>query len=219
MGNPLLIAVDGPAASGKGTLARRVAEHLGAVYLDTGKLYRAVGYALIKSGKNVDAAADFDSDSAKYAASSAENLDISALNNQDLSLEEVGRAASFVSAIPAVRKALLKFQRDVAKNPKGAVIDGRDIGTVVCPEANPKFFITASLETRAKRRFIELQKRDNGVIYDSVLQDLKARDERDSKRKISPLKPANDAIHIDTSNMSIDDVFNKVLSVILSSTS
>lgn len=214
---PLVIAIDGPAASGKGSLARRLAKHFGAEHLDTGKLYRLVGLKLIESGENVEAAREENSKPSKRAIEIAKKLHLSEIDSQDLGTEEIGKAASIVSAIPEVRAALLEFQRKVAASKNGAVLDGRDIGTVVCPDADLKFFITANIETRAERRYKELQKQGNDVIYTSVLEDLKGRDERDSARKISPLRPAIDAICVDTTNLNVDEVFVKVLKKIESS--
>jgi len=216
---PLLIAIDGPAASGKGTLARRLAEHLGCIYLDTGKLYRAVGVKLISSGADVDSAADFDSDAALQAISIAKTLRPSELFSLSLNDEGTGKAASLVAAIPDVRSALLTLQKECAADTQGAVLDGRDIGTVVCPNADVKFFITADIETRTRRRFKELQKTDKSIIYESVLQDLQRRDARDSSRQTAPLKIAEDAIVIDTTTMNMEQVFEKVLTAVLSSAS
>lgn len=213
---PLIIAIDGPAASGKGSVGRKLAKHLGYVYLDTGKLYRLVGWKALQEGLDMEAMRDVHSQEAGKAAFLASAIKINEINAPNLSLEEVGNAASVVSAIPGVRQALLAFQREVAASPKGAVLDGRDIGTVVCPGADFKFYITAAVETRAERRFKELQKQDDTVIYRSVLQDLQRRDERDRTRAMSPLKPAQDAIRIDTTAMNLEEVFKKVLSMVLS---
>lgn len=204
---PLVVAIDGPAASGKGTLARRLAEHFGLEYLDTGSLYRAVGMKLIYGGK--------DPSDKKAAVEAAKNIDADDLANPRLRQERIGQAASIVSAFPEVRQALLEFQRNFAKGKKGAVLDGRDIGTVVCPDADFKFFITATLYARAKRRHKELQGQGYEVVFDSVLEDLRERDERDEKRAIAPLKAASDATVIDTSEMDISSVFQKVCSSIL----
>lgn len=209
---PLLIAIDGTAASGKGSLARRIAEFYNLSYLDTGKIYRSVGFKLLSNGLKPDDIASPENLSKVIEIS--KKIKVNDLKNSNLDTEEVGRAASIASAIPEVRSHLLDFQRKYAKSVKGAVLDGRDIGTVVCPEADFKLFITASLPTRAKRRFNELQSKGKEVIYESVFNDLKERDERDSKRKISPLVPAKGAIKIDTSHLNIDEVFNKVISII-----
>jgi 3-phosphoshikimate 1-carboxyvinyltransferase len=203
---PLIVAIDGPAASGKGTLARRIAEHFGLDYLDTGSLYRAVGMKLVYSGKD-----PHDREEAMHAA---EAIDAEDLANPRLRQERIGQAASIVSAYPEVRGALLEFQRNFAKGKKGAVLDGRDIGTVVCPNAQFKFFITATLYARAKRRHRELQGEGIEVVFESVLEDLRERDERDEKRAIAPLKPAADAIIMDTSTLDASEVFAKACAII-----
>jgi len=203
----LLIAIDGTAASGKGSLARRIADFYDLSYLDTGKIYRAVGLKILKNGIDVEK-------SPAQAIEMAKKIKVADLKSPALDTEEVGRIASIASAIPEIRAELLDFQRKYAKSSKGAVLDGRDIGTVVCPEAEFKLFITASLPTRAKRRFNELQSKGKDVIYEQVFNDLKERDERDSKRKISPLVPAKGAIKIDTSHMNLEEVFRKVISII-----
>lgn len=202
----MVIAIDGPAASGKGTVAKMVAKYFGMDYLDTGSIYRAVGYKLISEGISPE-----DKDAAVMVAKNITPDDIA---NPHLYDEGIGSAASIVSAIPEVRDALFNFQKNFAKSPNGAVLDGRDIGTVICPDADFKFFITANIETRAKRRFKQLQNQQNSIIYESVLDDLKRRDERDSQRSIAPLKKADDAIFIDTTDMNADEVFKKVLSLI-----
>lgn len=204
--HPLTIAIDGPASSGKGTLARRLAEHLSLPYLDTGSIYRAVGLKLIYSDK--------DPNDKRAACDAARTLTEQDLSNPRLRQERIGQAASIVSAVPEVRAILLDYQRNFAKGPKGAVLDGRDIGTVVCPDADVKIFITASLETRAKRRHRELQGENIEVVYDSVLQDLKERDERDANRSVAPLVPADDAVVIDTSNLDANAVFTQSLSIV-----
>ncbi|MDX2113562.1 MAG: 3-phosphoshikimate 1-carboxyvinyltransferase [Alphaproteobacteria bacterium] len=203
---PFVIAIDGPAASGKGTLARRLAEHYGLDYLDTGSLYRAVGMKLVYGGKDPQ-----DREAAMHAA---ETIDADDLANPRLRQERIGQAASIVSAYPEVRGALLEFQRNFARGRKGAVLDGRDIGTVVYPQADVKFFITATLYARAKRRHRELSGEGIEVVFDSVLEDLRERDERDSKRAIAPLKPADDAIVMDTSDMDASTVFAKACDMI-----
>lgn len=203
----LVIAVDGPAASGKGTLAKKLAAHFDLPYLDTGKLYRAVGYDMLRDGvdlKNVEAAS-------RYAAS----LMPEELESEHLYDEGVGHAASVISAMPAVRSALFEYQQRFASQPEGAVLDGRDIGTVICPDAPIKFFITADINTRAMRRYKELQKRDDSVIYEDVLGDLKRRDERDSGRAAAPLRVADDAISVDTTGMNAEEVFEYALSFVV----
>jgi CMP/dCMP kinase len=191
----VIIAVDGPAAAGKGTIARALAQHYGFHFLDTGTLYRRVGLALLKAKRDAhDAAA---------AAEIAQNLVSHKFEDAELRNEAVAGAASVVAAIPAVRAALLDFQRKFAEKPPGSVLDGRDIGTVVCPGANAKLFITASPLVRAKRRFAELRAEGSNEIFNAVLEDIKQRDERDKTRPIAPLVPAADATVIDTSEMTI----------------
>lgn len=206
----MIIAVDGPVAAGKGTLARRLAAALDLAYLDTGSIYRAVAARLLAAGADpTDPAA---------ASAMAEALVAEDLERGDLRSEDVGQAASIVSSQKAVRQALLAFQRDFAQQPpdgkSGAVLDGRDIGTVVCPDADIKFFITASPEARAMRRHKELRERGEESIYPRVLENLKARDARDSARAVAPLKAANDAITLDTTDMAIDAAFSAILAVI-----
>ncbi|MDE3015595.1 MAG: 3-phosphoshikimate 1-carboxyvinyltransferase [Pseudomonadota bacterium] len=204
--HPLVIAVDGPAASGKGTLARRLAEHFGLDYLDTGSLYRAVGMKLVYAGKDPrDRAA---------ATEAAQTIDADDLSNPRLRQEHIGQAASVVSAFPEVREALLEFQRNFARSANGAVLDGRDIGTVVCPEANFKFFVTATLYARARRRHKELSGQGIEVVFESVLDDLRERDERDGKRAIAPMKPAGDALVIDTTVLDAGEVFERACGVV-----
>ena len=207
---PIVIAIDGPAASGKGTLARRLAEHFGLDYLDTGSLYRAVGMKLIYAGK--------DPKNLEDALAAAKSIDAEDLANPRLRQERIGTAASIVSAYPEVRAELLEFQRNFAKNPplanKGAVLDGRDIGTVVCPDADFKFFITATLFARAKRRHRELEGEGIQVIFESVLEELRERDERDEKRAIAPMHPADDAFIIDTSKLDASEVFQNASAVV-----
>lgn len=183
------IAIDGPAAAGKGTVSKAVAAHFGFAHLDTGLLYRATGRRTLDGTAPVEA---------------ARALRASDLEAGDLRTPDVAQAASRVAAIPEVRQALVDFQRAFARRDGGAVLDGRDIGTVICPEAEVKLFVTASDAVRAERRFREL--RDNGfdTTFEAVLADLQARDTRDSARAAAPLKPAEDAVRIDTSQMSID---------------
>lgn len=206
-----VIAVDGPAASGKGTLARGIANVLGFAYLDTGLIYRAVGARMLDLALGPDDIVSL--------AEAARHLTPEDLARTDLRTEAVGGAASVVAAIPEVRDALLAFQRDFAAAPpigRGAVIDGRDIGTVICPDADLKLFVDASVEVRADRRFRELQALGKPVIYSDVLQDLKLRDERDRNRTAAPLKPAADAVQIDTSDMDAAQAFSAVLDLIRS---
>ncbi len=201
----MIIAVDGPAASGKGTLAKRLAAHFGLAYLDTGMLYRAAGRKALEAGD------PHDPDVATAAAAAVTLAD---LDDPRLRDEDVAEAASVVAAFPAVRQALLSLQRAVAHRPPGAVLDGRDIGTVVCPEADAKLFLTAALDARATRRFKELQGGDSGVIYGRVLEDMKARDARDSGRAAAPLKRADDALELDTTALDADAAFAAAVSFV-----
>ncbi len=209
---PMVIAVDGPAASGKGTLARRLADHLGFAYLDTGLLYRAVGARLLDD--NEDMASE---DAAVRAAEAIQAAD---LKRGELRTDTVAVAASRVAAMPGVRRALLDFQRRFAQAPpdgaSGAVLDGRDIGSVVCPNATVKLFVTAAEDVRAQRRLRELQGRGVEAIHEGVLRDLRERDSRDASRAVAPLRPAEDAIIIDTSLLDPDGVFDAALSAIRS---
>ncbi len=206
----MIIAIDGPAAAGKGTLARRIADHLGLAYLDTGLLYRATGRRVLDAGA--------DPDDATAAETQAKSLDPADLDRDDLRTEDVAQAASQVSAIPGVRAALLDFQRRFAAEPPegtaGAVLDGRDIGTVVCPDAAVKLFVTAEMEVRAERRFKELQEKDPDVIYARVLEEMRARDARDQSRSVAPLEPAKDAVIVDTSRLDAEQVFQNALQII-----
>ncbi|NIA67978.1 (d)CMP kinase [Pelagibius litoralis] len=199
----MIIAVDGPVAAGKGTLARRLAEALDFAYLDTGSIYRAVAAKILAGNGNPE-----DRD---LAIQAAEDLAAADLERSDLRREDVGQAASKVAANQAVREVLLAFQRRFAEHPPGgktgAVLDGRDIGTVVCPAANVKLFLTASMEARALRRHKELLERGEESIYARVLQDLRERDARDSGRVTAPMKAADDAMRLDTSEMDADRVF------------
>src|SRR5690606_9845916 len=176
----MIIAIDGPAASGKGTMARRLAGDLGVPYLDTGSLYRAVGVFTLRRGGDPAAAAD--------AVAAASALNINDFTPADLRTEEAGNAASKVAAIPGVRAVLLAYQRTFAAQPAGAVMDGRDIGTVVCPDAHAKIFVTASLEVRVQRRIKELREKGESVNEQRVWDDMVARDARDSDRSVAPLK-------------------------------
>ncbi len=202
----MIVAVDGPAAAGKGTLAKRLAEHFGLDYLDTGSLYRAVGMAVLRSGG--------DPSDAAAAERAARQLDPAGLCDPALRGEQAGDAASKVAAIPAVRTALLDFQRSYAARPSGAVLDGRDIGTVVCPQADVKLFITASLERRAERRLKELLDKGVSAIGERVLQEMRDRDARDSARSVAPLVPAADAVLLDTSELDADAAFAAAVRII-----
>ncbi len=183
------IAIDGPAAAGKGTVGRRVAAHFGFAHLDTGLLYRATGLRTLDGTDAVEAARDLRAEDLKAP---------------DLRTPEVGQAASRVAAIPEVRQALIHFQRAFARRSGGAVLDGRDIGTVICPDAEVKLYVTASDDVRAARRLAELTSTGHAVTYDEVLADLRQRDARDSARAAAPLKPAADAIVLDTSMLTIE---------------
>lgn len=210
--DPIVVAVDGPAAAGKGTLARRLADALNLVYLDTGSIYRAVAAKLLAAGGDPS-----DADAATKVAKALSSAD---LGRDDLRAEGVGAAASVVSAHQGVREALLDFQRAVAFDPPagraGAVLDGRDIGTVVCPEACAKLFVTASLEERARRRHEELLGRGEARIYARVLQDLKERDERDAARAAAPMTAAADAVTLDTSSLHVEAAFQQALEIVRS---
>lgn len=203
----MIIAIDGPAGAGKGTLARRLAAHFRLVYLDTGLLYRAVGLAVLRAGERPE--------DPVQATRAAEALDPAMLADPALRGEDTAAAASKVSAIPAVRAALLEFQRGFAATPpegaQGAVLDGRDVGTVVCPGANVKFFLIATPEVRAERRVKELRERGLEAIYARVLRDMNERDARDRARAVAPLIPAQDALVLDTSTLDADAVFERAL--------
>jgi cytidylate kinase len=205
-----VVAIDGPAASGKGTLARRLAERFGLAHLDTGKLYRGAALLLLAEG------ADPADPGAAVAA--ARRVAPATLGDPLLPSEAVARAASIVAAIPAVREALLAVQRGFAAHPpnpaRGAVLDGRDIGTAVCPDAAVKLFLTASPAARAGRRVRELRERGATAIYSDVLQDMKERDARDSERRVAPLAAAPDAVIIDTTQLDADQVFERACDII-----
>ncbi|MHA1113584.1 MAG: (d)CMP kinase [Alphaproteobacteria bacterium] len=208
---PAIIAIDGPAASGKGTLARRLAAHFGFAYLDSGLLYRAVGVKAVR--------ARIDLDDGPALAALAAGLEPGDLDDDSLRGDDAADAASRVAALPKLRAALLAFQREFATDPpggRGAVLDGRDIGTVVCPDAPYKIFLEAAVETRAARRLKELRERGIPSIQAAVLQDLKARDERDISRRTAPLVPAADAFRLETSAMDADAVFDAALEIIAS---
>lgn len=214
----MIITIDGPASAGKGTLAATLAKVYGLAYFDTGMVYRAVGLDLRL--KNQDLQNEL------LAEQSAQNLTFTKMmelaKNSEFRSSEGGVAASIVSAHPKVRSALLKMQQDFALSPtfadgtpaKGAIYDGRDTGTVVCPNADIKFFITATSQIRAERRFKDLQNRGDVTPFEKVLSDIISRDERDSNRSTAPLKPADDAIILDTSTMSIEDVVKKAQEII-----
>ncbi len=202
----MLIAIDGPAASGKGTIARRLAAHFGLPHLDTGLLYRATARVLLDEGSKLD---DVDK-----AVSAARGLALLEFDEERLRGRDMGEAASVVAAIPEVRAALIDIQRAFAARPQGAVLDGRDIGTVIAPEAQAKIFVTASPETRAQRRALELRGRGEKVDYGSILDDIRKRDQRDSERTDAPLKPAEDARLLDTTDLNIEAAFAAALAMV-----
>jgi len=206
----VIIAVDGPAAAGKGTLARRLAGHYRLAHLDTGKLYRATALeALLAGADPADPVA---------ATAAAGRVTPALLGDQRLTEEKIAQASSVVAAIPGVRAALLAFQRDFARTPpggfRGAVLDGRDIGTVVCPDADAKLYVQASPEARARRRFKELREAGVEAIYERVLQDMKDRDARDSQRQTAPLRPADDAFVLDTTALDAEAAFAAAITYI-----
>jgi CMP/dCMP kinase len=202
----LIIAIDGPAASGKGTLAMRIAAHFGLAFLDTGLLYRAVARDVKRAGSALE--------DERAATQAAHQLDAATLDDPALRGVGAGEAASIVARIPEVRTALLEFQRAFARRPPGAVLDGRDIGTVVCPDADVKIFVTASPEVRAQRRHLERLGRAESVTYEAVLADIRRRDERDASREAAPMRPAADAVLLDTSNLDIEAAFDTAVGVI-----
>ncbi|HLY54641.1 MAG TPA: (d)CMP kinase [Stellaceae bacterium] len=206
MDRAFVIAIDGPAASGKGTLARKLAARFDLAHLDSGALYRAVGRDTIAAGH--------DPGDAKAAAEAARRLDPATLGDPALRGEVAGRAASVVAAHPSVRAALLDFQRAFAARPPGAVLDGRDIGTVVCPNADVKLFVVADVAARAERRFKELQDKGDQTSCDAVLADLMNRDARDSERVAAPLKPAEDSVLLDTTELDIDQAFAAAAAIV-----
>ncbi len=202
----MIIAIDGPAASGKGTLAKRLADHLGFACLDTGLLYRAVARDVAARGYRLE--------DIWAAVAAARGLDPSSLDDPLLRGAAAGDAASIVARIPEVRRALLSYQRDFAGKSPGAVLDGRDIGTVICPGADVKIFVTATPEVRASRRAAELGARGVSVAYETVLADILARDARDSGRANAPMAMAEDAMLLDTSNLDIEAAFDAAVGLI-----
>nr|WP_319249445.1 d(CMP) kinase [uncultured Celeribacter sp.] len=193
------IAIDGPAAAGKGTIAKAIAAHFGFAHLDTGLLYRATGAKTFEGLTPIEAARSLTSED---------------LERDDLRSGDAGQAASRVAAEPEVRAALVDFQQAFARRGGGAVLDGRDIGTVICPDAEVKLYVTASDEVRAGRRHAELSDAGDSVSLEQVLEDLRERDERDAARATAPLRPAEDAVIIDTTDMSIDEAVNKVIALV-----
>jgi cytidylate kinase len=202
----MIIAIDGPAASGKGTLGKRLAGHYGLRHLDTGLIYRAVAKAVLDAGHSPD-------DRAR-AVAAAEALDPRRFDEAALKRQAVGEAASLVSAIPEVRQLVLAFQREFGRPPPGAVLDGRDIGTVIFPDADVKIFVTATPEVRARRRAAELEHAGERINEADVLADIRRRDERDSKRAIAPLKAAPNAHLLDTTHLDIDAAFRAAIDIV-----
>lgn len=200
------IAIDGPAAAGKGTLSRRIAETYGFHHLDTGLTYRATAKALLDAGLPLD--------DEPTAEKIAREVELAGLDRDILSKHEIGEAASKIAVMPSVRRALVEAQRKFSERTPGTVLDGRDIGTVVCPEAPVKLYVTASAEVRARRRFDEIKAKGIAADFAAIFEDVKRRDERDMGRADSPLKPAEDAHLLDTSEMSIEAAFQAAKSVI-----
>jgi cytidylate kinase len=203
---PLVIAIDGPAASGKGTLARRLAQHFGLRHLDTGLTYRAVGYALLSAGLPLD--------HEELAEEAARHVSLTGLDRDVLAAHAIGEAASRVAVMPGVRRILVAKQREFANEPPGAVLDGRDIGTVVCPHAAVKLYVIASPQVRAQRRLEEILRSGGTADYATILADIERRDARDTGRTDSPLRPARDSHLIDTSEMGIEAAFRTALSIV-----
>lgn len=206
----MIIAIDGPAAAGKGTLGRRLAEHYNLAFLDTGGLYRAVALKVLDAGG--------DQNDPQAAEKAAKSLQPAELDTPRLREDRVSKASSIVAAQPPVRAALLAFQRNFAHHPPpgfaGALLDGRDIGTVVCPDATVKLFVTASANARATRRFKELRETNSTIIFEKVLQDIEQRDARDRERQMAPLRPADDALELDTTALDADAAFAKAADLI-----
>jgi CMP/dCMP kinase len=202
----MIIAIDGPAASGKGTIARRIAAHYRLPHLDTGLLYRAIAAALI--------AEDRDLYDETAAVAVARGLGLTDFNEATLRTRQMGEAASVVAAMPRVRAALIEAQRAFAARPGGAVLDGRDIGTVICPGAEVKIFVTASPAARAQRRALELIQRGEKADYNAILADIARRDSRDSNRAVAPLRPADDAVTLDTTQLGIDAASAEALRIV-----
>jgi len=202
----MIIAIDGPAASGKGTLGKRLAQHYGLRHLDTGLIYRAVAKAVLDAGRSPDDRA--------AAIAAAQALDPSRFDEIALKSHAIGEAASVVSAIPEVRAALLAFQRDFAAQPPGAVLDGRDIGTVIAPQAEVKIFLTAAPQERARRRAREAQARGETADETAILNDIQRRDRRDADRPVAPFKPASDAHLLDTTHLDIDAAIRAAIDIV-----
>lgn len=207
LGKPgVVIAIDGPAASGKGTLAKRIADYYRMPCLDTGLLYRAVARDVVKSGRALEDTA--------AAVAAARSLDPTSFGDHNLRGEKAGEAASVVAKIPDVRAALLDYQRNFAKSPYGAVLDGRDIGTVICPDADVKIYVIASPEERARRRHKDHVARGDGVTFEQVLEDIHKRDARDMGREVAPLWPAKDAITLDTTDLDPEEALKASIAII-----
>jgi cytidylate kinase len=202
----MIIAIDGPAASGKGTIGKRLAAHYGFRHLDTGLLYRAVAKAVLDKGARPDDQA--------AAIAAAQSFDARWIEDASLKTDAIGNVASVVSAIPGVRSALIDYQRNFAAQPPGAVLDGRDIGTVIAPQAEVKIFLTASPEERARRRCKEAQGRGESPDLAAVLDDIKKRDERDANRAVAPFKPASDAHLLDTTHLDIDAAIRAAIDIV-----
>ncbi len=212
MVEPVIIAIDGPSASGKGTLAKKLAAHFDYAYLDTGRLYRAVAAGVLERGLPPEDTAG--------ALKVAQNLDLTLLDDAKLRSRAVATAASIIAAQPGIRAALLAFQRNFAATPpnnkRGAVLDGRDIGTVICPDADYKLYVTASAKTRAERRFAELSAQNPDLNPDDILTDIRARDQRDETRATAPSKRDENAYLLDSTNLSIEEAFEAALAYIAS---
>ncbi|WP_047453992.1 (d)CMP kinase [Rhizobium rhizogenes] len=206
MTTPFTIAIDGPAAAGKGTLSRRIADQYGFHHLDTGLIYRATAKALLDAGLPLDDEA--------MAETMARKVDLAGLDRAVLSKHEIGEAASKVAVMPAVRRTLVEMQRTFSRKEPGTVLDGRDIGTVICPDAPVKIYVSASAEVRAKRRYDEITDAGGSADYQAIFEDVKRRDARDMGRTDSPLRPAEDAHLLDTSEMSIEAAFQAAKSII-----
>ncbi len=202
----MIIAIDGPAASGKGTLGKRLAAHYGLRHLDTGLIYRAVAKALIDAGRSPNDVAS--------AVTAANALDPWRFDESALKAHSIGEAASIVSAVAEVREALLSFQREFAAKPPGAVLDGRDIGTVICPHADVKIFVTATPEVRARRRAAEYKAQGRDIDEEAVLADIRNRDQRDQNRSAAPLKQAPDAHLLDTTHLDIDAAIRAAIDIV-----
>ena len=202
----MIIAIDGPAASGKGTIARRLAAHYRLPHLDTGLLYRATAASLLQADKALS--------DVEAAVAAARGLGLTEFDEETLRGARMGEAASVVAAMPEVRAALIKAQRDFAARPSGAVLDGRDIGTVICPGAEVKIFVSASPAARAQRRALELMRRGEKIDYAAVLADIERRDARDAERADAPMRPAPDAVSLDTTRLDVESAFARAVEIV-----